>query len=214
VIRDSERLRANENAIERFLEALIELRADEFLAQTTALPGAPIAITLTSDGQTQALTASRGEDDQWFARSPLHTEALRTTNGLGRGLPVEADGWISTMMLPIRVSTLTEVEITLGDTRFAATRTESGWDEPRLEPLLQALGTISVDRTGPVPAPTAETGRITLMEGDQRQTVVTLHQQVDGGHVAAEPGGGPSFLVPDAAFSALMAVLRDTVAPD
>jgi hypothetical protein len=210
VILGSERTRANEEAIERFLASLFELRVDEFLAHTTSLPGAPIAITLTSDGQTQALTVGRGENDRWFARSPLHTEALRITNGLGRGLPVEADGWISTMMLPIRVTTLTEVEIALGESRLVATRTEGGWDEPRLERLLQALGTISVDRTGAVPAPTAETGRITLKEGDQRQTLVTLHQQVDGGHVAAEAAGGRSFLVPNAAFSALIAALRDT----
>ena len=113
--------------------------------------------------------------------------------------------------MPVREATLTEIELQLEGQRLSATRMEDGWDDPRATAVIEALRSTTADRLSAVPVPGAESGRVTLSEGEHRAAVVTFHQALPRGLVAQDLAGGRPFVVsPDALDGVRRALQKPT----
>jgi len=201
------RIRVAPQRVSAFVQALVDLRVDEFLNDAPK-PGRDfIRIQASSDGRTDTMEVYPPSEEAWMARSPLHSGLLRITPGLADALPSRPDEWVSALLMPVRTATLSRVVITLGRTGLEAERVEGGWSDSGMESLLEVVATTPVSRATPMPSPAAQWGEIRLEEGAQRTSVVTLHQAVPGGRVAQESAGGPPFFISDDSLAALGAQL-------
>lgn len=212
------RTRASGGAVEALISALTTLRADEFIDLPAALPAdRALEIRLSDGAQTVALSLAPDEEGLWMAQSPLQPAPVRLLGeALAPALSKAPPDWFERALLPVRPMRLSKVEAELGGARLEATRTDSGWSDPRVEPLLRALDQAQADRTqggGPAAeAPASGTLRLTET-GGHTEALTFFGLTESGARSAAEPGRGAPFLVDSATMAALAQALGGGSAP-
>ena len=207
------RTRASGGAVEALISALTSLRADEFIDLPAALPAErALEIRLSDGAETVALSLAPDEEGLWMAQGPLQPAPVRMLGeALAPALAKAPPDWFERALLPVRPMRLNRVEATLDGLSLDATRTDSGWSDPRVEPLLRVLDQAQADRTqGGGPAAEAPAfGTLRLTEsGGHSEALTFFGLTAEGARAAAEPGLGAAFLVDSATMSALAEALR------
>jgi hypothetical protein len=194
-------------SIQAFLRAIHELRVDKFGTQRLPAEARWTSFVLAQADTDTTVEVLQLEDGQWLARSGMHQQILEITQGLGLVWPSQAMTWFAKDAMPVNSATLTTVRLTLGDTTFSASRTETGWDDDRTVPILKILDSSLIDRRLSVEPPEVEWGRVVLREGEQRESVLTLYQPFEDGRIAQEKAGGRPFVLPASVVQELAAAI-------
>lgn len=202
------RARADEARVNDLIDALIDARAEAFLAPAPAPDSGALrlAVSLGEDAPQIFTFAPPAPDGARAAWVPAHAEPVTLRSpALDEALSRPAADWLDPHLLPVRGATLTDLDLSLGEERLHATRTGDGWSVPQAEALLAALGEVRVDRAAAAPAPEGEPwGALGLAEGESRREGLRLFQEVEGGRVAQDELGGPTFLLPTSELRRLL----------
>jgi len=209
------RARVDGDKVDGLLDALDDLKADDFVSGDAAnfTPALTVALTTAGGVKTLSFGPEDGGDGR-LARAPDQPDAVRVKSKLPEGLTQEPDAWVEGRLLPVRTTTLTKIDLKLGDATLTADRTDNGWSSPAAESELDALEEARVDRTRAVDAASgAAWGQVTLAEGETRQESVKIYQVLpDGGRVAVDEAGGAPFELPAAEIKRLLDGLNPAAA--
>ena len=123
-------------------------------------------------------------------------------------VPGKLSALLSSALMSVDASTLSEITVSLGEQTLSATRDANGWTQPTAEAVLAALMEVRVDRT--IPAPPVEGspwGTLQLADSEGQVRTVSIYQEVEGQRVVWDPAGGPTFLLPATELSRLLDAL-------
>lgn len=128
-------------------------------------------------------------------------------------LMLTPDRLVESRVVAISPAGLESLQVELDGTTATWTRDELGaWSRNGAPDPFQGQGpfqmvtAITADRTTPVPELGEQTGRIEAVSGLDVVTIV-LGQEIEGGRVAQDQGGGPAFLIPDPEVSEMRSLL-------
>lgn len=208
------RARADEGKVEELLTALLDLRAEGFVADPGPEWSPEIAVDVVMGDRTETLAFGPDVDGR-VARVPAHADAAMLGSALPEGLTRPAEEWLSGLLLPVRAPTLTKLDLKLGDKTLVAEKAEGAWSLPQAAPTLEAIEAARVDRRTPAEAPQGPPwGWIKLSEGTARAESLSLYQATaDGGRVAQDDAGGAPFLLPAAEIQRLSSAMEELPAP-
>ncbi len=206
--------RADGDRVDGLLSALVDLRADAFVADPSVVVTPDLTLELTV-GETRETLTFGPDDGGRVARVPAQPEPVRLGGPLPESLSGDAQSWLDGRLLPVRLSSLTRVDLKLGDATLSAERAEAGWSNPQAEGALDALEAARVDRKLVAEAPSgAAWGVLELVEGEARKERVRVHQALaDGGRVAVDEAGGAPFVIPAAELKRLTDAMSGLAAP-
>jgi len=200
-------LHADDDAVSRFLDALLGLRVDAFGEGPIAPPTFPTTVTVHTGDTSHTLVIGAPDAGRAVVIGPIQPAPVLVTLP---DLPFDrpASGWASTRLMPVHIATLDTLDVALGDQTLEATRADTSWQPAQGDALPNAIGEVRVDRAVQVPPPGAEWGHITLSEGDTRTETVRVFQEVEGGgRVASDEAGGQPFLLPATELGRLLGAM-------
>lgn len=206
--------RADDDKVGGYLSALSLVKVERFLdGQTVASLGleSPAGmVAIEDDNGTHTVKLSAADADGANAASgdvPVRVSAA------DRASMLPVDGWTSDRLFQVQSWKVDALTASAGAAKLEATRKDGSWlraDGTALDnasDLVDVLLDLPVDRTGTV-SMAGSYGRVSLGIGKGKSIVVQIGDEVAGGRVAKDDGGGPAFVIP----AASLALLTDAAA--